>query len=227
MFLRPYDEKDGRMVWLDEDEVELFLSRADDTTTQIAFALGVRCGLRSHEIVSVTPADIVATSAGPRVRIEEGKGDTYRETPAPIELYHSAKSAVDFGGIDRHQALVPKSTRTIRRWVSTTGDELAEMTGDTGWSYLGSHDLRRTWATQLAGSGIDPLLVCDWGGWDDIETFLEHYRGVYSPQVQRRELDKVDWLDGDPVDGDRDPDSWLFGHNTGSREASSPVKPQG
>ncbi len=66
---------------------------------------------------------------------------------------------------------------------------------------------RRTWATLLSADIDDLLLIMDFGGLEDIETFLEHYRGSYSPAVQRRELSKVNWLDVDnrPVD-DREPE---------------------
>jgi hypothetical protein len=29
----------------------------------------------------------------------------------------------------------------------------------------------------IASDDIDPLLVCNWGGWNDLEAFLDHYRG--------------------------------------------------
>jgi hypothetical protein len=48
--------------------------------------------------------------------------------------------------------------------------------------------------------------VCDWGGWEGIELFLEHYRGSYSPEVQRRELQKVEWL-GDSKQAGSDQDN--------------------
>jgi hypothetical protein len=38
------------------------------------------------------------------------------------------------------------------------------------------------------------MIVCDWGGWNDLETFLEHYRGKFSPEEQRRQREKVAWL---------------------------------
>jgi hypothetical protein len=38
------------------------------------------------------------------------------------------------------------------------------------------------------------MVVCDWGGWNDLDTFLDHYRGTNSPEAQRREREKVDWL---------------------------------
>ena len=43
-------------------------------------------------------------------------------------------------------------------------------------------------------SDADPLPVRDWGGWDDLEAFREHYRGTYSPEARQRERAKVDWL---------------------------------
>ncbi len=86
------------------------------------------------------------------------------------------------------------STHSLRRWIQTAADRLQDETGDEGWTHLGFHDLRRTWATALASADVDALLVCDWGGWSDLETFLEHYRGTYSPGAQQRERGKVDWL---------------------------------
>ena len=46
----------------------------------------------------------------------------------------------------------------------------------------------------LASEDVDSLLVCDWGGWNDLETFLDHYRGTFSPEAQKRARDGVAWL---------------------------------
>lgn len=75
-----------------------------------------------------------------------------------------------------------------------TGDKLAEGLDEELWSYLTMHDLRRTWATSLKGAEVDAMLVCDWGGWSDLETFLDHYRGKFSPEAQARQRENVDWL---------------------------------
>ncbi|MFP9193398.1 hypothetical protein ACLI4Q_17395 [Natrialbaceae archaeon A-CW1-1] len=79
-------------------------------------------------------------------------------------------------------------------WLSQTTGELHQATGDDGWLYLGMHDLRRTWATSLASNDVDPLLVIDWGGWNELGRFLEHYRGTHSPEDQQRARGKVTWL---------------------------------
>lgn len=199
MNLVDYPKQDGMKVWLDRNEVGTLIDEAKDTEQKIAFLLGARSGLREKEITEVAATDIVDTSAGPRVRVWDSKGDKSRETPAPPELVHRVDSYSDARASGPGEPLVDRSTRTIERWVSRAGDRLAERTGDDGWTFLTPHDLRRTWATLLAADDVDPLLVCDWGGWEDLEVFLEHYRGSYSPAVQRRELEKVEWLGYRPM----------------------------
>lgn len=217
MNLQPYDEKDGKRVWLDRHETRRFIDQADGAEQRIAFLLAARSGLRAHEVTGtneagkngVAPQDVRQTRAGPRVRVWHGKGDKFRETIAPMELVR----AVEYFDREPDETLVGKSPRTIERWVKGAGQRLYEQTDDVGWTYLTPHDLRRTWATLLAADRVDPLLVCDWGGWDDLETFLEHYRGTYSPEVQRREAAKVSWIDVDQEEmefADDDPELGLL-----------------
>lgn len=224
MFLKEYEDKDGRKVWLDEHESKQLLSVAKPGKHTLAILLGLRSGLRVSEIIEVTPADVISTSAGPRVRVQSGKGDKYRETPAPPELYHQATSPVSLGHADPDDRLVDtRSPRTIRQWVYDYGEQLAEQTGDDGWRHLGPHDLRRTWATHLAGCDINPLLVCEWGGWEKLSTFLEHYHGIYSPDVQRQELRKVDWMDVESVaDDQRDPELHLLPDEPNTAASTTP-----
>ena len=182
-------------VWLSQDEVTALLDAANGTQKRIAFALSARCGLRSHEVLDVAPEDIVDTDAGAMLRVWHGKGDRFRETPVPRDLVTTIRTVDDVRDAPPSSSLVKiASTRSLRRWVRSAAEQLYEETSNAGWDYLGFHDLRRTWATALASADVDPLLVCDWGGWNDLETFLEHYRGSYSPEAQQRERDKVDWL---------------------------------
>ena len=196
MHRQPHDERDDMKVWLGEQEVEQFLD-VNDTTRRIAFGLGLRSGLRSGEIVQVTPADVVDGPAGTMVRVREeiAKGDKYRETPLPADLATTIQTVDDVREEASDAPLVDVSTRTLRRWVAARGEEFADETGEDGWHDLTAHDFRRTWATALAGNdGVDALLVCQWGGWEDLETFLHHYHGAHSPEVQRRARDAVEWL---------------------------------
>jgi len=195
MNLKQHKSRDDMKVWLSESEVEQLLEATADTKQRIALALGVRCGLRSHEVLDVAPEDVVDTDAGTMLRVWHGKGDKFRETPVPRDLATTISTVDDFRSESSDVSLVDlTSTRSLRRWVKRPARQLEEETGDEGWSYLSFHDLRRTWATSLAGADVDPMLVLDWGGWNDLETFLEHYRGSYSPEVQRQQREKVDWL---------------------------------
>jgi integrase len=195
MNLKQHEKRDDMKVWLSEDESARLLNATADTKQRIALALGVRCGLRSHEVLDVAPEDVVDTDAGHMLRVWHGKNDDFRETPVPRDLATTIATVDDFRDERSDVSLVDlTSTRSLRRWVTRAAAELEDETGDKGWSFLSFHDLRRTWATSLAAADVDPMLVLDWGGWNDLETFLEHYRGTYSPKAQRRQREKVDWL---------------------------------
>jgi integrase len=195
MNLREHESSDGMKVWLSEGDTETLLDAAGNTEQRIAFALGARCGLRSHEILEVSPNDIVSSDAGRMLKVEHGKGDKYRETPIPAELVRQIETVDDMRDESSDTPVISvTTTQSLRNWIQSTREDLAEQTDDDRWNHLSLHDLRRTWATALASKDVDPLIVCDWGGWNDLETFLEHYKGVYSPEAQRRERDKVSWL---------------------------------
>jgi integrase len=204
MFAEPFDAKEGFRIWLDRGEVNTLLAAAEDRTERIAFTLGARSGLRVREIVDVQAKDVVQTSAGPRVRVWHSKDQEYRETPTTEKILADAEAAADFEGEETE--LVDKSKRWVQRHLDSVTEKLAEES-DEMWEYVTPHDLRRTWATLMSAAIDDPLLIMDFGGWEDIETFLEHYRGSYSPEVQRRELSKVGWLDvGETTHADREPE---------------------
>ncbi len=195
MNLRQHEGSDSMKVWLSESDTETLLDAAQTTEQRIAFALGARCGLRSHEILQVSPDDVIDTDAGTMLKVEHGKGDKYRETPVPSTLAREIQTIADVRDESDSTPLISvTTTQSLRNWIKATRAAVAEQEQDERWHHVSLHDLRRTWATQLASKDVDPLIVCDWGGWNDLETFLEHYKGVYSPDAQRREREKVDWL---------------------------------
>lgn len=194
MKLKDYDERNGKKVWLSSDEVANLLDDADGTEQKLALAFGARCGLRAAEAVRVTPNDIVSTPAGPRIRVWEGKGDKYRETPLPPDLAATIEAYADVRDAGPDAPLVDKSTRTVERWVTRAAERRQAATSDAGWSYLGPHDLRRSWGTLLVQDDVEPGLIMEWGGWDNWRTFREHYLGAYSVDAERQQLQKVDWL---------------------------------
>jgi integrase len=191
--MRDYSERDeGKRVWLSEREIQLLLDNtpSDKSNQRVAIILAARCGLRRKEIVDVTPNDLVSTDTGQTVRIWEGKGEKYREVPAPQDLMNIALGM----GNDPDEPFVDVDPSTVYTWVSRAAERAHAETGDAGWLEVGPHDLRRSWGVRLLESGVLPSVVMEWGGWEDWETFRNHYLAEFSPEALRRERTKVSWL---------------------------------
>jgi hypothetical protein len=94
----------------------------DDTIQSAAAKLGVRCGLRTHEIIGVTPQDMAETDASAMLRVwESAKTDHYRETPIPPEFATTIDGVRD----DPSDApLVDVSKRSLRRWMEDATEQL-------------------------------------------------------------------------------------------------------
>lgn len=196
MNLEDYDQKAGKKVWLSENEVDQLLDVVgDDTKMRAAVGLGVWCGLRTDEIVRIAPDHVADTDAGTMLRVwRSAKTDHYRETPIPPNLATTIRTVGDVRDEPTDAPVVDVSKRTLRRWMTDATQTLVEDTDEPGWQHVGFHDLRRTWATQLRSADVDAMVVCDWGGWNDLDTFLDHCRGTHTPEAQRRERQKVKWL---------------------------------
>lgn len=198
MRLDDYKEKDGKRVWLTSDEIGLLIDEAQSAEQRIAFVLGGRGGLRRSEIVSVTPNDF---SHGPtgfvRVWGDYAKQDKYREAPIPNDFEAFVDGMTQNQGPD--EPVVDVAGTTVYRWVRRAAERLQAETGDIGWSYLDVHDLRRSWGGHLLWNcGVLPTVVMEFGGWDDWQTFAEHYMGEITPEAQQRERSKIDYVGGDP-----------------------------
>jgi integrase len=214
MRMRDYNSRDGKRVWLSEQEIGMLLEESrGDPRHRAAMLLAARCGLRRQELVDVTPADLVSNDTGRIVRVWDGKGEKYREVPAPDELTDVVL------GMQRapDEPLVDVDPSTVYSWVRNAADRCRAETGDQGWQFVGPHDLRRSWGVRLLEAGVLPSVVMEWGGWEDWETFRAHYLAEFSPEALRRERGKVGWLSGRT---DSDPDATNPGYaavDAGSR----------
>jgi len=198
MRLDDYNTKDGKRVWLTAEEIQMLIDQAESPTQEIAFTLGGRAGLRREEIVSVTRNDFTHGPEGfVRVWGDYAKRDKYREAPIPNNFESYVKGlTVDQPPDD---PVVDVSGSTVYRWVRRASERLQAQTNDKGWSYLGVHDLRRSWGGHLLWNcGVLPAVVMEFGGWSDWETFEEHYLGEITPEAQQRERSKIDYVGGEP-----------------------------
>jgi integrase len=205
MRLDDYDTKDGKRVWLSSDEIELLIDEAQSAEQRIAFTLGGRAGLRRSEIVSVTPNDFTHGPNGfVRVWGDYAKRDKYREAPIPNDFEAFVRGVTQSQPPDKPVLYNAKRDQgingtTVYRWVRRAAERLQAETGDSGWSYLDVHDLRRSWGGHLLWNcGVLPAVVMEFGGWTDYQTFEEHYLGEITPEAQQRERSKIDYVGGDP-----------------------------
>lgn len=183
-------------VWLDQNEVELLLNEPDDQIRRLAYEIGVRCGLRSIEITRVCPEHLHDTIAGDMLRVRSAKSnnDEVRQTPVPSQLATRIRTIDQHRPEDSDEPLISASTRTLRRWMAQTTEAIAGQEDDEMWLEVTMHDLRRTWASSLNSADVEAMVVCDWGGWNDLDTFLQHYRATAQPEEQLKQRQKVDWL---------------------------------
>jgi integrase len=202
MRLKDYDERDGKRVWLSEKEVQLLLSNVDTdhTEAQMAVRLMARSGLRRKEVTGnadshgVRFVDVVDTTTGTVIRVWEGKGDKYREPPAPDGFDKEASIYRQAMGREPDQEIVDADPSTLYDWVKRARQRCYAETGDEGWQYVGPHDLRRSYGVRMLESGVLPSVVMEWMGITDYETFRDHYLAEFSPEALRRERGKVGWL---------------------------------
>jgi len=198
-----HDDADGVRIWLNREEVTELLCHAERGKERIALELCVFSGLRANEAVSVRAKDVTSTTAGPRVAVWDSKGKPFRQTPTTRYILGRAETVAEFQGPETE--LVPHHRVWINRRLDRITDRLANG-GDAMWRKVTPTDLRRTWATLLMKHMDDPLLVMEFGGWENIETFFNHYWGTYSTGKQRRELQKVPWIDAARAGAERDPE---------------------
>jgi integrase len=205
MRLDDYPERDGKRVWLSQsdenDEVAALIDEAKSPEQEIAFRLGVQAGLRREEIASVTSNDFTHAPDGfLRVWNNYAKRGKYRETPIPKELASSVRT-LSYER-DPDEPIIDVEPNSIYRWVKRAGERRYAATGDEGWTFLDVHDLRRTWGGHLLWDcGVLPAVVMSWGGWEDWETFRNHYLGEMSPAAAEREREKISFVSGDTESG--------------------------
>jgi integrase len=193
MRLKDYKERSGKRVWLSESEIQSVIGEAETPRQKVAFLLGARCGLRRKEIVDVRAQDIQETDTGTVVRVWDGKGEKYREPPAPQPLQSIAETLA--WNMDDEERLVGTAHgSTVYRWLDRATTRLEEQTEDPGWDMVDVHDLRRSWGICVLEAGVLPSVVMEWGGWADWETFRDHYLAEFSPEALRRERQKVGFL---------------------------------
>jgi len=174
MRLKDYDSQEGKRVWLSEKEIQLLLDNVDTnhTEAQLAVRLMARSGLRRQEVTGkptdddshgVRFVDVTETETGDVIRVWQGKGDKYREPPAPDGFAREAKVYRQAKGREPDAEIVQADPSTLYDWVRRARQRCYAETGDEGWQEVGPHDLRRSWGVGVLESGVLPAVVMEFG----------------------------------------------------------------
>lgn len=181
------NSNDTGQCWMTEREYDRLTELADEQTT-LALRLGAECGLRHAESAAVTPGDITeamvdldddvlqqqSSRRDERVIVYwlevHGKdttgGTKRRDAFVPEDVHRDLELAKHKRNLDPGQPFIDASPRTLRRWISSLGEDMADQTGNDDWRYFSSHDLRRYFATRcLQIKGMNPEVVMEVGGW--------------------------------------------------------------
>lgn len=213
MQTRPYNERDGLKIWLNQEEQRRVLQATDDRQgrprprRRIALALGLH-GLRTDEIVPTDNGPGVIEGAvrqleggGHVLEVRDGKTATsIREVPLDADLARDIVSLKRGASKRQDEPLIEVNKRTVREWIYDARGVLEPPASDE----LGMHDLRRTWATQtyyalaFRGVPIAEELVMSWGGWAHTSTGRETFRTNYLGPVPDRIVSEA--LESLPID---------------------------
>lgn len=183
MQIEPYENEDGYRVWLSEREQQMFIGEFSEEPRKQVAVRAMLHGLRSDELQHLKVSnirDLDADDEGYKLRVRDGKTG-WREAPISRKLKEQMVMLKNAQGKRKTDPLVDVTKKTIQRWVSNKGEEIAERDGeDDEWRYLTPHDLRRSWATHTYYSIDAPYaleVVMRWGGWNDADTFRQNYLG--------------------------------------------------
>ena len=177
------DRESGRKrAWLSQRELEsVYNSVSDDMEREIALRLMGEAGLRSAEVLDVTMDHVsLMETEGSRYKlvVPNGKNDKRRETVISSAL-HTKMQAYSQANQTDSAPLVNRTTRTLQNWMKAA----TEAQDGRDWKHVSCHDLRRSWAKQLLESGASVPAVMQLGGWEDYETFRDHYLGTLSDRA--------------------------------------------
>lgn len=166
-------------VTLSPEQVEWLKKQPLDTPQGARDALLVALlldhGLRAGEVAGLTVENL-DLSAGllKFYRPKVGKTQNHRLSKA---VRHAALSYTKFLGTEGAKsplirAVLKGGKRLGRRAMTTRGISLrvAELGKALGIENLSAHDLRHSWATRAARSGVDPFQLQQAGGWSSLAT---------------------------------------------------------
>lgn len=195
---------DEMKIWT-RDEYEKFSGAIQKSSVKLAFDVLFYTGMRSGELLALTPADILPTKRidinknyakvkGEELFLEPKTSKARRCIAIPDFLYDDINAYVQkLYGIE-------KSDRIFYFTKSALEKEIKRVAEKVGLKPIRVHDLRHSHASMLIKMGFDPLEIADRLGHESVKTTLDTYSHLYPNKDQKLagELNKLRRPDTEP-----------------------------
>lgn len=180
---------DEMNIWTQE-QYEQFSGAIQKSSMKLAFDVLFYTGMRSGELLALTPADIL-----PSKRIDISKNyakvngeDLFLEPKTP-----KAKRCIsipDFLYNDLREYIakiygIEKNDRIFYFTKSALDKEIKKIAGKAGLPPIRVHDLRHSHASMLIEMGFAPLEIADRLGHESVKTTLDTYSHLYPDKDQQ------------------------------------------
>lgn len=176
-------------IWTQE-QYERFSSAIQKSSVKLAFDVLFYTGMRSGELLALTPADILptkrininknyATVNGKELFLEPKTPKSRRSISIPDFLYDDIQAYIaKLFGIEPGDRIFFFTKSTLDREIKMAADK-------AGLPRIRVHDLRHSHASMLIEMGFSPLEIADRLGHESVKTTLDTYSHLYPDKDQQ------------------------------------------
>ena len=176
-------------IWTQE-QYEQFSGAIQKSSVKLAFDMLFYTGMRSGELLALTPADILPTK---RVDINKNYAKVKGEELFLEPKTPKAKRCIsipDFLYDDIHEYIsklygIGKGDRIFYFTKSALEKEIKRASEKAGLTPIRVHDLRHSHASMLIELGFTPLEIADRLGHESVKTTLDTYSHLYPDKDQK------------------------------------------
>ncbi len=176
--------KAGRMNYWTQKQYELFSQNIHKSAIKLAFDILFYTGMRSGELLALTPADILpdqrisinknfAKLNGEELFLEPKTPKSRRDIAIPEFLYDDIQQYLSRIGE------IEPDDRIFYFTKSALEKEIKRVANKTGLPPIRVHDLRHSHASMLIDMGFDILEISERLGHESVKTTLDTYSHLY------------------------------------------------
>ncbi len=174
---------DEMKIWT-QDEYEIFSREVQKSSVKLAFDILFYTGMRSGELLALTPADILpskridinknyAKVKGEELFLEPKTPKAKRSISIPDFLYNDITEYISkLYGIEKGDRIFYFTKHALDR-------EIKRITEKVGLQQIRVHDLRHSDASMLIELGVSPLEIAERLGHESVKTTLDTYSHLY------------------------------------------------